>query len=398
MSRKLSVVHIINSFQFGGAERMLCNLLLHTDTNRFEPSVVSLIDDMTVAAPIIDAGIPITVVGMRPGIPDPRGIARLARHLWRLRPAVIQTWMDHSNLIGGLAASLVSRAPLVWGIHHSNHIPSLTKKSTLATVWACKKFSHRVPTRIVCCSEHARNMYAQRGFADEKLMVIPNGFDISAFRPDESARANLRRELDVHPQTPLVGLIARYDPFKDHETFLRAAAKLVRTRPDAHFVLCGHNVDSSNPVLMAMIGSLGIAEHCHLMGARSDVPRVLAGLDLTAQSSVSEAFPLVLGESMACGVPCVSTDVGDSALIVGDTGKIVPAKDPDALAAGMGEMLGLRPGVLREIGIRARKRVREMFDLESVTRRYESLYADLVGAAGRAASVAMPSREAVAAS
>ncbi|HSV13390.1 MAG TPA: glycosyltransferase [Tepidisphaeraceae bacterium] len=398
MSRKLSVVHIINSFQFGGAERMLCNLLLNTDMDRFEPSVVSLIDDMTVAAPIIDAGIPITVVGMRPGIPDPRGIARLARHLWRLKPAVIQTWMDHSNLIGGIAARLVSRTPLVWGIHHSNHIPSLTKKSTLATVWACKMFSRRVPTRIVCCSEHARGMYAQRGFADDKLMVIPNGFDVSAFRPDPAARANLRRELDVHPQTPLVGLIARYDPFKDHETFLRAAAKLKRIRPDVHYVLCGHNVDSNNSVLMAMIGSLGIGEQCHLIGARTDVPRVLAGLDLAAQSSVSEAFPLVLGEAMACGVPCVATDVGDSRLIVGDTGKIVPARDPDALAAGMGEMLAMRSSALQQLGITARTRVREMFDLKSVTRRYESLYTDLASAAGRAAPIEMQSREIVATS
>lgn len=385
MSRKLPVVHVINSFQFGGAERMLCNLVLRTDRDRFEPSVVSLIDDMTVAGPLLDAGIPIKVIGMRPGIPDPRGIAKLARHFWRVRPAVIQTWMDHSNLIGGMAARLAPRTPVVWGIHHSNHIKSLTKRSTLATVWAGGKLSRRLATRIVCCSEHARTMYAQRGYAEDRLAVIPNGFDTEAFRPDAAARANLRLELGIGPETPLVGLIARYDPFKDHETFLRAAAKLVQLRPGVEFLLCGHGVDDSNNILKAMMGSLGIADRCHLLGARSDVPRVLAALDLCAQSSVSEAFPLVLGEAMATGVPCVATDVGDSALIVGKFGRIVPQRDPDALAAGCAELLALSPSDRQKLGQQARQRVCELFDLGAVTRRYEQLYYELAIANNRAA-------------
>jgi glycosyltransferase involved in cell wall biosynthesis len=380
MSRKLSVVHVINSFQFGGAEKMLCNLVLRADRDRFEPSVVSLIDDMTVAGPLIDAGIPITIIGMRPGIPDPRGIFRLARFFWRTRPDVIQTWMDHSNLIGSLAAKFAPRTPLVWGIHHSCHIPELTKKSTLATVWACKQLSHRAPARIVCCSEYARSTYTTGGFADDKFVVIPNGFDTTRFRPDNEARESIRREIGVPIETPLVGLLARFDPFKDHENFLRAAAKLGQTRPDVHFLLAGFDIDESNAKLMAMIGSLNIADRVHLLGPRNDVPRILSALDLCASSSVAEAFPLVLGEAMACGVPCVATDAGDSRLILGDTGKIVPIKDPDALAAGMVEMLAVRNGARQKLGVMARTRVREMFDLDAVTRRYESLYSELATA------------------
>ena len=186
-------------------------------------------------------------------------------------------------------------------------------------------------------------MYAERGFDAAKLTVIPNGFDSSRFRPDPAARDEVRREIGVAPDAPLIGLVARYDPFKDHATFLRAAAALVRTRPDARFLLCGNRVDAGNAELVEQIASLGLAEHVRLLGPRRDVQRIYAALDVLAQSSISEAFPLVLGEAMASGVPCAATDVGDSALIVGDTGRIVPPRNPEALAGAWADLLADRP-------------------------------------------------------
>ena len=380
---KIKIVHVINSFQFGGAEAMLCNLLLRTDRDRFEPSVVALIDDLSVAAPIIEAGIPLAVMGMRPGIPDPRGVARLARHLRRVRPAIVQTWMDHSNLIGGLASRLATRAPVVWGVHHSDHVRALTKCTTLITVGACARLSNYLPARIVFCSEHARTLYAQRGFAAAKMDVIPNGFDISRFRPDPAARAKIRRELNIDDTTPLIGLVARYDPFKDHVGFLHAAALLLKACPNARFLLCGSNVDRNNSALASLIDSLGLARHCHLLGPRRDVPSVMAALDILASSSISEAFPLTVGEAMACGVPCVATDVGDSAMMVGATGRIVPPRDPQAITDSWNEILAMSPGARHAMGAAARQRVCELFDLQAVTRRYESLYRSLVAGAQR---------------
>jgi glycosyltransferase involved in cell wall biosynthesis len=377
---KLRVVHVINSFEFGGAEAMLCNLLVRTDRARFEPSVVALIDDLSVAGPVRDAGIPITTMGMRPGLPDPRGVWRLARHLRRVRPDVVQTWMDHSNLIGGLAARFAPGAKVVWGIHHGDHVPGVAKRTTLMTVAACARVSSWVPARIVCCSQHARTLYAERGFDSDKLTVIPNGFDSSRFRPDPAARDEVRREIGVAPDAPLIGLVARYDPFKDHATFLRAAAAFVRTSPDARFLLCGNRVDAGNAELVEQIASLGLAEHVHLLGPRRDVQRIYAALDVLAQSSISEAFPLVLGEAMASGVPCAATDVGDSALIVGDTGRIVPPRNPEALAGAWADLLAIGTTGRQALGRAARQRVVERFDLGAVTRRYEDLYARLAAA------------------
>jgi glycosyltransferase involved in cell wall biosynthesis len=381
---KIKIVHIINSFEFGGAEAMLCNLLLRTDRDRFEPSVVALIDDLTVAGPVLDAGIPLITMGMRPGIPDPLGVIRLARHLRRLRPTVVQTWMDHSNLIGGLASRLSSPAKVVWGIHHSDHVRALTKRSTLITVGACARLSHRLPARIVLCSEHARTLYGQRGFASDKMQAIPNGFDTQRFRPDSAARADVRRELNID-SAPLIGLVARYDPIKDHASFLRAASLLVKIRPDVRFLLCGANVDRQNQPLAALVDSLGLTRRCHLLGPRRDVPRILAALDLLISSSISEAFPLTVGEAMSCGVPCVATDVGDSALIVGATGRIVPPGAPQAMADAWNDLLAMTVEGRRQLGAAARNRICELFDLEAVTRRYEALYRDLASGAPRTA-------------
>jgi glycosyltransferase involved in cell wall biosynthesis len=386
MTRPIRVVHIINSFEYGGAEAMLCNLVLRHDRDRFEPFVVALIDDLTVAGPLVRAGVPLDTMGMRPGVPDPRGVVRLARHLRRVRPDVVQTWMDHSNLIGGVAARAATTAPVVWGVHHSEHVPGLTKRSTLMTVAACEALSHALPARIVCCSTHARAIYARKGFCGERLTVIPNGFDVTTFRPDPDARRAVRRELGISPTAPLIGLAARYDPVKDHRTFLRAAAALCRARRDALFLLCGAGVDRHNAELVEIIASLGLTDRCHLLGPRRDMPRVYAALDVATSSSVSEAFPLVVGEAMACGVPCVVTDVGDSGLIVGPTGRVVAPRDPAAMAAAWAALLAMPADERARLGASARQRVRERFDLTSVARRYESLYSGVCRSPVRAQS------------
>ena len=371
---------------------MLCSLLTRTDRERFEPMVVSLRDDvLSLAERVEPLGIPVRAIGMRPGVPDPRGVVRLARLLHRERPQVVQTWMDHSNLIGGVAARLAARAPVIWGVHHTNHIPQLTKRTTLMTVSACARLSRWLPTRIVCCSESAREAYAQQGFAAERLTVIPNGFDTDAFRPDPAARLDVRRELGLAPDATLIGLVARYDPFKDHANFLRAAAALKGRLPDVHFLLCGDGVDPGNETLASMVAALGLQGHCHLLGLRRDVPRLQAGLDLATSSSASESFPLAVGEAMACGVPCVATDVGDSALIVGETGRVVPPHDPLALAAAWEELLALAPDARRRLGQAARLRVQERYELVGITRRYENVYETLCAGGGRSTAPVLPS-------
>src|SRR5665213_316569 len=209
------------------------------------------------------------------------------------------------------------------------------------------------------------------------MIVIPNGFDTRRFRPCPQARREVRDELGIAPDALIVGLVARYDPLKDHATFLRAAAAIVARRPETFFLLCGQNIDSHNRALVEQIQSLGLTGHCRLLGPRRDMQRVYPALDVLASSSISEAFPLVVGEAMACGVPCAVTDVGDSALIVGETGKVVPRANPQALARAIEELLAMKADARGQLGQAARQRVCELFDLDSVTQRYEAIYEQL---------------------
>jgi glycosyltransferase involved in cell wall biosynthesis len=209
------------------------------------------------------------------------------------------------------------------------------------------------------------------------MEVIPNGFDLREFRPDPTARLSLRRELEIADDTLVIGMASRFHPQKDHFNFIQAAARLRANTANVHFVLCGRGVTGDNTQLAEWIAEAGIQAHCHLLGERRDTPRLFSAVDIATSSSVSEAFPLAVGEAMACGTPCAVTNVGDSALIVGDTGKVVHPRDPAALAGAWRELIEAGPEVRRRLGTAARRRVQRHFDLSAIVERYQAIYAPL---------------------
>jgi glycosyltransferase involved in cell wall biosynthesis len=211
------------------------------------------------------------------------------------------------------------------------------------------------------------------------MVVIPNGYDVGTFRPDFGARAIVRKALGLSEDAPIIGMVARFDPQKDHRTFIRAAQMLHRDRPDAHFLLCGMEVTWENQELARWIDDAGLRTHCHLLGRRDDdIANVTAALDIASlSSSYGEGFPNVVSEAMCCSVPCVVTDVGDAALIVGPTGIVVPPRNPEALAAAWRTMLEMGCEGRRPMGIAARQRIKERFDIAEITGRYEHLFEEL---------------------
>ena len=378
MSRRPVVVHVINGLGSGGAEIMLLELVRRATQGRFEPVVVALRRGGDLTPAFEATGARVYALDAEPGVPSPRVVARLVRVLRAERPAVVQTWLYHANLVGGIAALLAGRYPVAWGIHHTEFSPPYMKPASLRVAKAGARLSRRLPRAIVCCADAARRINEGIGFAPERMVVIPNGFDTERFRPDPATRAAIRGELGLAPGTPLVGMLARFDPQKDHENFLRAAAIVARTHPDARFLLAGQGMSADNAPLAGWIAAAGLTDRVHLVGRRSDTPTVNAALDVAVLSSWNEAFPLVIGEAMACGTPCAVTDVGDAAIVVGDLGRIAPPKDAPALANGIAELLDLPPGARAALSAACRRRIVERYDLPKIANDYESLWLRLL--------------------
>ena len=374
----MRIVFIITGLATGGAETMLFKLLERLDRQRFSPHVISLTTLGEIGPRIAALGIPVEAMDMKPGLPSPLGFLRLMRMIRRVKPDVVHTWLYHADLLGGLAARLAGVSAIGWCIRNSNLDKDKTRFSTRAVVRLCASISTWVPSQILSCSEEARQVHVALGYAAEKMRVVPNGFDLARFKPDGDARSAVRAKLGIADSTPLVGLIGRFDPQKNHAGFFEATGRLYRHMPHVHFVLAGQGIEQNNAALMQSINKAGVLANTHLLGLRNDMSYLMAAFDVLASSSYGEAFPNVLGEAMACGVPCAVTDVGDSAYIVGDTGRVVASGDMRGLSAALEELLALPPPEKAALGERARARVAAHFEIGRVVQQYENFYESLL--------------------
>jgi len=344
----------------------------------FERVVVSLTDRGVLAEGLEASGVQIHTLGMRGVASLPKAVRQLVELIRFYCPDVVSTWMYHSDLIGGVAARIAGVSSVAWNIRNSDLSPEHSSRLTRLIVRLNARLSGRVPRTIICCSETARRIHVELGFDPRRFVVIPNGFDLRDFAPDPAASGSVRAELSIPAAAPLIGLIARWHPQKNHRGFVEAAAELRRRVPDAHFLLAGYQVTPDNPDLNGWIESAGLGPAVRLLGLRSDIPRLTAALDVASSSSTfGEAFPNVLGEAMACGVPCVATDVGDSAYVIGDTGFIVPPGDPRAMAAGWERLLSMSREERFALSDRVRERVARNFDIVAVRERYEQVFRSL---------------------
>ena len=376
----MNILHLITGLSDGGAEAVLYRLCTHDAENRHV--VVSMMDEGKYGPLLRAAGVAVHCLGMPRGRVTVRGLWRLWRLLRAERPTVVQTWMYHADLVGGVLARLAGVRAVCWGIHHSNLEPG---KSRRATIWVARldaRLSRWVPAAIVCCAAQARDVHVRLGYAAEKFVIIPNGYDVGRFRPDAAARARLRAEWGVPDGVPLLGMVARFDPQKDHANLLAACARLQASGADFAAVLVGTGCDAGNAALVQQLAAAGLTQRVRLLGRRDDVPAVMAALDLHVLSSAyGEAFPNVLAEAMACGTPCVTTDVGDAAQIVGETGWVVPPRDAAALAEGIAAALKEwreRPDEWAARRCAARERIVETFGLDRMVQAYRRVWGETV--------------------
>jgi len=371
----MRVLHVITDLGVGGAERMLAKLARRLPALGVEMEVVSLGGHGVLGAEIAAAGVPVRALGMRRAGGALGGVPRLAAHIRRYDPAVVQTWLYHADLVGLVANRLAGGGrPLAWNLRCSDLDPGAGKRTTRVIRRMLAQLSP-LPDMVMANSARGLAVHRAQGYRPRASLLLPNGFDLDEFAPDAGARAKLRAELGLGPEREVVGMLARLDPMKDHETFLRAAGIARARRPSLAFLLAGQGCGPEGP-LAARAAALGLGGAIRLLGRRADVPALLNALDVATLSSAhGEGFANVLGEAMACGIPFVATDVGDSAEILSGTGRLVPPRAPEALASAWLEVLDMPAPARRALGEAVRRRVMERYEIGAIARRYAEAYA-----------------------
>jgi glycosyltransferase involved in cell wall biosynthesis len=369
----MKILHVVTGLAIGGAERALYNLLAGGLTKRFDTAVVSLRDEGTMGPLITALGVSVYAMKMCSCVSGATAIGGLHRIVRSFRPDLIQGWMYHGNLAASGVAWMGSKRPVVvWNIRHCFYDLKAEKPLTRQVIRGNRFFSGHADT-VIYNSRLAKTQHEAFGFASDQSLILPNGFDVARLRPEPEIGLSVRKELDIPEDAVVVGHVARFHPMKDHISFLQAAVQVARRIPVSRFLLVGRDVSLENPALINIV-PLEFRDRFFFTGERSDVHRLMQAMDVLCSSSWSEAFPNVLGEAMACGVPCVATSVGDCSDIIGDTGIVVPPSDSEILAQGLLAMLEKDGAERRALGRAARERVKIRYSLRTVVGEYISLY------------------------
>lgn len=377
-SKRLRVLHVINSLNDGGAEAVLYRVV--TSDTVCEHQVICLLDEGKYGAKLEEAGVCVQCLDLAKGSYSLGKFLRLRRLIAQAKPDVVQTWMYHSDLFGGVAARLAGVKAVVWGIRHTTLDTRKSAGGTMRVARICARLSHVIPSRIVSCSQEGVEVHQSLGYDKKKFVFIPNGYDVSVFKPDSSLREEFRRHLGVDDDTLLIGCVARYNPQKDHENLLNALSNFRAHCASFRVLLIGSGVDNTNSALTGLITELGLQDSVELLGPMTNIPAVMNGIDINVlPSAFGEGFPNVLCEAMACGTPCVATDVGDSATIVGNTGEICVPSNPHALSDALSRCAERLSAEL-DLENLCRDRIAKHFSLSSILDQYREIWSSVVKA------------------
>ena len=360
-AKPLRVMHVVTGLTTGGAERMLATLVT-AGIPGIEQQVVSLLPGGSFADEIGRAGVAVSDLGMSRTRPNPLGLARLASRIRRWKPHIVEGWLYHGELAATAALALSGRrksTALLWTLQNSHFDLENYRLQLKLVLRAATRLSSR-PDVVVSNSEAGLAAHRELGYRPRRTLVIPPGVDLDRFRPDEGARASVRRELGLPDDAPLVLHVARVDPMKDHANARAALGSL----PGVYMAAVG-----------AGTADLPDAPRLLRLGERSDVARLFAAADLNLSSSAyGEGLSNALAEGMAAGLPAVSTDVGDAARLISDTGRIVPPRDAAALATAARDLLAQSAPEREARRAAARARIAEHFSLARMLQTFDRLF------------------------
>jgi glycosyltransferase involved in cell wall biosynthesis len=357
------LLFIITALGSGGAELQLAQLVQQLDPQKFAPEVLSLVPGGKHSKSLQAAGIPVHTLGLPPGKITLGALVRLYKITRQSAPQLIIGWMYHANLLSALCASF-SGTPVIWNIRQSLYDLAYEKRSSAFVIKLLAWLSW-LPRTIFYNSAQSATQHEAVGYQHEKTVIVPNGIDTQRFQPNAAARHALHQELGLPAHTLLIGRVGRNTAMKDFPCFMQAAKILRQKRPELHFITAGTDTEKLPP-----------QEHVHHLGERHDLPQLTAALDIAcSSSSFGEGFPNIISESMACAVPCVATDIGDSAWLLDDPSLVIPAKNPQALANKLAALIELPTEQRELLGQKLRTRITKDFSLPSVVKQFEKIYA-----------------------
>lgn len=372
----MKVMHIITGLNVGGAELMLKRLMFNmVSCSKSDVTIVSLIKMGTVGFELQEAGFTVLPLNMKNGLSILSVLFQLKRLISQKKPDIVQTWLYHADLLGGVAARLAGVKKIVWGIRTTE-----LKKGSYATACIrsiCSVLSYIVPSMIVNAAEVSKEKHIQLGYCAKKMTVISNGFDFSQLTFNELGRSSLRLAAEVCESTTVIGYLGRFSQVKGPDIFVAAAGLVAKQSAYSRFLMVGRGFDASNVELMAWIRATGFPERFILLGERQDVASCLSAMDVFCLSSRNEGFPNALAEAMALGLPCVATCAGDAAFILSDTGLLTDDFEPKSVSMNLLKVLDMSPEERAVMGQRAASRVRSMFSIEKSVKQFEELYSTL---------------------
>lgn len=362
------IVHIIIGLNVGGAELMLQRLITYSSKrDQFEHCVISLTDLGVIGPKLQEQGIKVYSIGITSLNSSLLALFKLRKLLRDISPDVVQTWMYHADLLGGLTARSLGIENIIWNVRNT----TINGRGTVATsiTKLCAKLSYTIPKKIVYVSKSALKSHQEFGYSNSKSLVIFNGFDIDKFKYNLRARQQYRQDFQILDSDVVIGSVGRFSKSKDHETFIKSIILATQSNPNIKGLLIGRDIN---------LDSFQITEEQKkkfiVIGQREDVANIYSCMDIFCLHSLSEGFPNVLGEAMSAGIPCVVTRAGDSEYILNQVEYTSNVRDVDSLSRSLVSLANLSPEERRQIGLKNRERIKENFEINVIVERYLSLY------------------------
>ena len=368
----MKIVHIITGLGDGGAEQTLYKICKYDQNN--DHIVISLTGSGKYFSLLNTIGIKVHCFKIN--LISFFQCYHFLKLLHSLNPNIVQTWLVHADFIGGIAAKLLGIRNIIWNIRYSNLEIGKAKLSTILIIKILARLSYKIPRHIIVVSKKAKKIYTTMGYDRKKLKFIPNGYDLSILKINNIQKKNFQKILKKNKNIPLIGNVARYDPKKGHFNLLKALSITKSKNINFLCLLVGSNITKKNVKLINEIKKLKLSSHVKLLGQRNDIPTVMNGLDIYVHSSgYGEGFPNVVAESMACGTPCVVTDVGDASYIVGKTGWVVGSNNFLELASAIEKAIfEQKTKNWNKRCKEARSRVKESFDISKMVNSYNKVW------------------------